>query len=311
MDFISYTPLKDTYTSVSWQNGSVCNYSCSYCLESLHDGKIKFSDYKPFVKFLRTVKEKYKERPLMITIYGGEVTRWPDIDIFLKICKEEHFKVRLVSNGSKSVDWWKKHKDIIYHLVVSYHPEFASEKHITEVLKVFSESGICQLNMMLLPEKFDELMEMAKRISENAKVFVIPKLLRKDFSEIFYPYTEGQYKKYRENVRGFGNKYLSSEIKQRGVVFRDISGKMVKFHNARQVVLKGLNRWKGWKCSGGLDTFFVDYDGSVYAGQCRVRKMGNINGTFELPDTYTTCQAEFCKCTQDILETTKEKIVYG
>ena len=308
MEFISYTPLRYPYTSITWQNGSVCNYSCSYCLKSLHDGKIKFSDYKPFIKFLQKVKEKYKERPLVVTIFGGEVTTWPDIDNFLKTCKEEDFKIRLVSNGSKNVEWWKKHKDVIYHLVVSYHSEFASEKHITEVLKVFSQDGFCQLNMMLLPEKFDELMEMAERISKTAKVFVIPKLLRKDFSSIFYPYTEEQYRKYKKHIRGFGIEYLSVP-KQRGIILKDTSGKIVQFHNAREIFLAGLNRWKGWKCSGGLETFFVDHDGSIYAGQCRVRKMGNVNTSFKLPDTPTICEAEVCKCTQDILETTKEKII--
>ena len=308
MECVKFKPLKEKFISVAWYIGSVCNYSCSYCNPELSDGKIKFSDYNPFIRFTDKLKKKYPGQKVVLTLYGGEVTLWKQFKEFLEVCKSKEIYVRIVTNGSRSIRWWKTVAHLLSHPIVSYHTEYANEKHITELMKLFRH-GCCQVNLMVLPDNFDEVIQLGRRISENAKVFVIPKFLRLNFTNDLYPYTDEQLEFFEKTASGFGNEYLDEKtFKHYGILIEYEDGKVSRYKNARQIFLKNLNHWRNWKCWGGIDSFFVDYRGDVFVGQCRQGKFANINSKkYKLPDDPFTCKIEVCNCTQDILEMKKER----
>jgi len=310
MEYIKYKSVKSPFIAVAWALGSVCNYSCSYCIPVLYDGKIKFPDYKPFLDFTDKLKEKYPGQKIQVTMYGGETTLWKDFKVFLKESAERDVFIRIVSNGSRSIEWWKSVAHKINHSIISFHPEYAKEDHITEVLKLFMP-GRSQMSLMVPHDRFDEMLELGKRISENAKVFVIPKFLRKQFGNELYPYTEEQLETFKKYASGFGNKYLKEdeEFKHKGLILQKEDGELVRFRNARQLYLDDLNRWEGWKCWGGIESLFVDEAGEIFSGQCREGRIGNINEAgYVLPDEPIICGKDSCNCTQDILEAKKEKV---
>ncbi len=35
-----------------------------------------------------------------------------------------------------------------------------------------------------------------------------------------------------------------------------------------EAISRGLNKWKGWKCSVGVRALYIDYDGGVWVGNC-------------------------------------------
>ena len=35
-----------------------------------------------------------------------------------------------------------------------------------------------------------------------------------------------------------------------------------------EAISRGLNKWKGWKCSAGVRALYIDYDGGVWVGNC-------------------------------------------
>ena len=308
MDYVKFTSLKDKFISVAWYLGSICNYSCSYCDPELSDGKIKFSDYKPFIRFTDKLKRKYPGQKILLTLYGGEVTLWKQFKEFLEVCKTKEVYVRIVTNGSRSIKWWKTVANLLDHPIVSYHTEYANEEHITDLMKIFNR-GNCQVNLMVPPDNFDQIIETGRRISRNAKVFVIPKFLRLNFTTELYAYTDDQIAFFEKTASGFGNEYLDEgSFRHYGILIEKENGEVIKYRNARQVFLNNLNRWKGWKCWGGIDSFFVDYRGEIYVGQCRQGKFANINSKhYKLPNNPYICDVEACNCTQDILEMKKEK----
>ena len=109
---------------------------------------------------------------------------------------------------------------------------------------------------------------------------------------------------------GFGHKHLeeTNDFRHTGIILQKDDGTTVRYRNSRQIYLEGLNKWKGWYCSGGINSYFVDEIGDVYVGQCRIGKFANINDEqYELRDEPILCTRDSCNCTQDILETSKEK----
>lgn len=305
MDYIKFKTLKDPFISIAWYVGSICNYRCSYCIPEFYNGKKGFPDYKSFIRFTDKVKQKYPGKKIMITLYGGEVTLWKKLILFLQECKIRDISVRIISNGSRSIEWWKTVIDMIEYIVISYHTESASEDHITELMKRIKRGHV---SLMVPPTVFDETIEIGKRISKNSRTFVIPKFLRKGFASELYPYTEEQLERFRKGP--FGSEYLDQgEYAYRGLLIQTADGKIKEYNNVRQIFLDKLNRWNGWKCWGGIDSFFVDYDGDIFVGQCRRGKMGNINEKYELPNEAFICNKDVCNCTQDMLETNKEKII--
>lgn len=62
---------------------------------------------------------------------------------------------------------------------------------------------------------------------------------------------------------------------------------------------EGLDRWKDWHCDVGSTRLFVDYDLTVYSGECKNDNLGNID-TFNLKED-TVCKYDYCSgCTADV-----------
>lgn len=307
MEFVKCVTHRSDFIVIVWFIGSTCNYKCSYCRDYFHDGKRPFrDDYSPFFRFVDKVKQKYPGKNICLSLFGGEVTYWKKIGDFLNDCKLNGVDARIVTNGSRSIEWWKENIDKIYSFILSYHNEYADEKHITEIMKLANQRS--QVNLMMPPDKFDELIPIAERISENAKTCVFPRYLRVDMKTDLYPYTPEQIEFFKE--KNFGIQYYKQgKYNYHGFTFYRSDGTTERFTNIRKVALNNLNRWKDWKCSGGINSFFIDYDYNVYVGQCKRGNFGNLLGDYELPNEWFICDKDICNCAQDILETNKEKVL--
>jgi MoaA/NifB/PqqE/SkfB family radical SAM enzyme len=74
-----------------------------------------------------------------------------------------------------------------------------------------------------------------------------------------------------------------------------------KMH-ANDVIKQHLNQFKGWKCSAGIESLMINWDGDVHRATCRVGgSIGNIyDGSFEQPEEWITCTRKWCTCAADI-----------
>lgn len=62
--------------------------------------------------------------------------------------------------------------------------------------------------------------------------------------------------------------------------------------------------WKGWSCAAGSEHILVEFDLSVYSGECKNDYLGNLDNDFSLLTDYTTCVKEQCTgCTSDLTVT--------
>jgi len=71
----------------------------------------------------------------------------------------------------------------------------------------------------------------------------------------------------------------------------------------------GHNRWKGWHCSAGIRSLYVDFDGNVFRGTCQEGGwIGNVNVVTGLQaskldlqnNKWVVCGKEVCACGSDM-----------
>ena len=70
--------------------------------------------------------------------------------------------------------------------------------------------------------------------------------------------------------------------------------------NVNDIIARNDNMYQGWLCWAGLESLFIDADGTVYNASCKVDILGNIHTGFELPDFPVECLKKWCACAADI-----------
>jgi hypothetical protein len=170
----------------------------------------------------------------------------------------------------------------------------------------------------MLPEKFDSLVSLGKRIaSEISGVSIALQALFQGMSGKIFDYTPEQ-KMFLDNPLlpwGENIKHHQSPDKVRKVY----RGDMKKIHadgsiepvNPPELIAKGENNWLGWRCYIGVENIVIDFEGNIRRGWCNVGgSIGNIQDTaLFLPTKPINCTNPNCHCGLDIMAT-KESASY-
>ncbi len=103
---------------------------------------------------------------------GGEVTLMRWFSDLIWLIKRRGGLVSIISNGSKSLDWWNKNVSALHGAFLSFHVEEVKDKqHFIDVAKIIESSpnSRLQVNIMMKPEQFNECHEFAVKLKENVK----------------------------------------------------------------------------------------------------------------------------------------------
>lgn len=74
-----------------------------------------------------------------------------------------------------------------------------------------------------------------------------------------------------------------------------------KDYSTDEIVGKQLNNYKNWLCGVGTENLFINPDGDIYGGSCKVGgKLGNIYDDFNIPEKWSTCTLKLCTCGSDL-----------
>jgi hypothetical protein len=78
---------------------------------------------------------------------------------------------------------------------------------------------------------------------------------------------------------------------------------------ADQLIEAKLNFFYGWSCNAGSERIYIEKDFTVYSGECKNNKLGNLfDENFKILDKPVVCMQSSCTCTGDIYTTKKAKI---
>lgn len=300
-----HSVISDKYITITWFITSKCNYKCFYCTDTFNSGKSLPKDYMPVIKFIKEVQDKYPEKSIRLFFMGGEISLWKQFNIFVKKVKQlTNTKIIIISNGSFSIDWLKENIDYVDFVLISYHHQYANKKHFIEVSKLINHKG--QILLMVPHDKFDEVKEIGRQISKESKISVLPKLLRVNFKNEFYSYTEKQLR----DIKFIGPEYFPENCKPFTSSLTKVSynNQTKEKLKASDLIRNNLNKLYEWICFGGIDNFFINVVGDVFVGQCKANRLGNIyKEKIELPDKPFVCKEPICICTVDLESCTKIK----
>jgi organic radical activating enzyme len=298
-------------TIVEWTLGNRCTFACSYCPDILHDGSAGWHDHEKLTDFLDVCYDHYHNklgREVIVQYTGGEPTVYPKFKKLIAYAKERGIKQSIISNASRTARFWKEVAPVFDKVHLSYHGEFVDPDHFIEIANIVEETTNLHVNMLMLPNRFDELLTVATRIRNecpNSSIQLKP--LQIGFGEELYPYSDAE-KKILDTMHGFVG--ISD---QRG----DFPTGQLKITNAdgsesttvsNTLILDGVNKFSGWTCDIGLDTLNVDMWGKVWGGLCHVGgSYGNIyKGSYTLPTGPTICNTEWCTCHLDLMVTKRK-----
>lgn len=306
------SPSYEEYFVVNWCFFTICNFSCSYCPEVLHDGKNRGLPLEEVQNFCQQVIQQKSPRKVFFEFTGGEVTYYRDFAPLMRFLKEQGADTGLISNGSRDLNFWNEHKNLIDHICLSFHPEQGKADHFFEVVKLLNASTTVHVNIMMLPSKYDELYALACKIaSEIEGVSVSMQALFENMSGSIFTYTEEQKKildsqllPWGENIQYRRSPYQRKKV-YRGEMKKVYADGTVEVVQPPELIAQGQNNWQGWKCNIGLENIVIDFAGNVQRGWCGVGGfIGNVSDpVFKFPTEPIVCNVSNCYCGLDIMAT--------
>lgn len=285
---------KENWFLVSWTMSNKCNYACSYCPSILHNGTTGHPSWPVVKKFIEQLEIPGKE--ICFRLSGGEPTHWKHFIDTAKLIKDKGHTFSFLTNGSKSVDYYREISQYTDGIIISYHPEYANIQHIVEVIKVFD----CPvaINLMLKPLDFETMVATASVLYAAAdNVTVWPKIILDKTSHENASNTVEEYTVEQQQIIAdwkYSRKLNDLKIHRGGLLLDGVSV------NANDLIMTGKNNFKGWKCWAGLHMINVDMWGNVYRADCQQGgPIGNIS-SYQMASEPIVCNSEKCSCLSDL-----------
>ena len=284
---------------IVWTCTTYCNYNCSYCPSSLHDNKHRWpSNYQSVIDFINTWR---KGSPVTLDILGGEPTLWPKFEQFCNdvINSSEHkTKIIFSSNGSRTLNYWRKFNAKVTNLGLSFHPEEADIDHFEAVVEELSNRYNLQIWLMLSYPHLDIVKEMYNRLEKyNIDITVYSVV---DFENKTGKITnKAEYQEFSENY--------SKRVQRNSVVLPYMlyktDGVTTEPVDEQFLINSNQSAFKGWKCFVGRDTLYIQPNGDIFGSSCGASKCyGNIHNPSEINITAepVICPYKYCGCGTDV-----------
>lgn len=269
----------------------ICNFNCPYCFPGSTEGKYRYSDVDLALETFKKIFNKYNKRKYNLFIAGGgEPTLWPKLGYFCEKVKElANCRIILISNGSRTIRWWKDNATFIDEAVLSCHVQDVDISHFVEVADTLYEHGTEVLGMMLMDAKewtrcVDYINVMLNsRMPWNVQAKEVVSSPGRDINS----YSEEQINYLQDPIKRFT---VSKDLSQyRYVESLGFYGDKQFIATANTYIMNKQNYFKGWKCNMPLERIAVDVGLNVKSS-CGVK--------FDKLEP-VTCTKDYCDCQPD------------
>lgn len=294
---------------VNWCLTNICNYKCTYCPDSLHNGTRKGPSLDLVKNFFQKVKVAQPDKKVFFEFTGGEVTYYKQFPELIRYIKESGGYVGILSNGARKIDFWEKHHEFIDHICLSFHSEQGDPEHFFNVASYICQRITTHVNIMMKPENFDTCYELARRLARECQLSIAMQPLLENMDGALFDYTDYQKKILDEQILFWSPDPQFKMLPEhkpfiaRGAMKGRYQDGNEKVFSTPELISKDLNQWAGWECSIGVENLVVDLEGNIIRGWCNVGgNIGNVtDADFQLPQKPITCNKKYCNCGQDIM----------
>lgn len=278
---------------VSWTLSNKCNYRCEYCPDILHNGTTGQPQWETVKRF---VENFTVNKIICYRLSGGEPTHWKHFIDLAKLVKRQGHFFSFVTNGSQPVKYYKEISNYTDGFMISYHPQYADVDHFIDIAN--NVDCPIQINLMLVPEKFDELCKVAERLyNGSVNLTVEPKIVVDKTSSEFITNDVSMYTEEQQKVIAkweFQRKLNFNNLHRGDIIIND------EEYEGHEIILQGKNKFSGWKCWAGIDGVNIDMWGNLYRADCQYGgALGNLE-RYKLPEKEIICGKTVCSCLSDI-----------
>ena len=324
-------PVISNRKYVTWVLNNICPYSCVYCPEIVHSGKIKtYYDWEVHKEFLDFLFDYWKGNKITFAITGGEPTVHPYFEKILDKINEAGHDVGITTNLSRSINFWESIIDKLNYVSTSFHPHYENtdikHKKFIDKLLVLSEKTKYEVRVMMYPELWDTCIDFIDKVREtnyNWTDGTIDQVMTVKVLEDFgildkycdINYTDEQLD-YIDNF-DFASEdiIINHKIQERNkqlysvqeqVYFIDTENKKYVPNHIQEIANKRLTNFSGWNCNIGIDSIYIDYDGKIKGGNCLEGGfIGDLLSKVNWNVEPIRCGSTYCHCVTDI-KITKE-----
>jgi organic radical activating enzyme len=294
----------------------ICNFNCSYCFPGAHDAKYRYpKNTNLVIENFKKLFDMYsnnlgKTKFHLVISGGGEPTMWPDLENFCSKLKESFdVYVTLVTNGSRTLRWWKENINCFDDVVLSCHNEFVDIDHHIEVGDLLFSAGVKVTALMVMDAKnWDKCESYIDRMQTSKYPwFIEAKPVVDAPGHGMDIYSKHQIEYINKGIKRIPDsewilKHLDELRSYESVVlFSNDSSKAMK---QSDIITNRWNYFEGWDCNIGFEAIAIAASGGV-SGSCRLSPFNkSLNVLDEIFDTTTEinkvrCTHKECTCQPD------------
>lgn len=329
---------------VSWLLGRYCNYNCSYCWTH---GRSDVKDHRSTALCLNTIdeiKKQARERSynsFHFSFSGGEPTLHPGYLEILRHYAEDdesnYQSMHMTTNMSPGLKWLAKYADAtrmanLVSITASWHKEPLPGKDndaisfAEKLLFCQSENIQVNINMVMVPENFDELMVEAEYFQSQGINVTLKPQSNSNATKVVDTYTKDQLKLLhiglpqqdfvrihaKEGTQRHKPKISMMRMSEMngddlgvpqilGIELEDSTGKKWYMDQSERFNAFDFNCFKGWLCDSGFRSIIIrEPCGSIKRSySCQDKPLGNIETGFTLFDSPKECISPSCVSSAD------------
>lgn len=272
---------------VCWNLGNSCNWNCEYCPSYLNNASVYWTENELVKTTLKKLKQ-YLNIPIRVEFMGGEVTLKPDFIDLMQFCREQGFNNYIVTNASRTINYWEKLSPYLDQALCTFHPLNADKQHYENVLDTMLKNN-CKpvVNIAMVKNTFWDMIEYKKYLHEKYNntihvdfLLLYDKERKYNYNGYFYNYDPSQLNFFKQHI----GKHFTIE-------FEDGSRRAVSFAEVRE---ENLNNFFGYMCGSKLNMLNIDYYGGTSISACNQRRPINVSQ----PDFIEYLKPKICQSTE-------------
>lgn len=288
---------------IRWSANNVCNFNCHYCFPEAHARTHATTEnLNLIIKNFNHLFAEYRKigrNKIKFVITGGEPTLWTNFGKFLKGIDNVH--VSVVSNGSRTLRWWKTYAQYIDNAILSFHINQANiDHHIAVADELFSQGKKVTVLVLMDTTKWNECVDSINYMKTHSKYdwFIETKpIIGVTYSGKQKEYLKKELKRHPGIIWFLKN--LDLQVTKSVAILN--TGKKINARSSTYINL-GYDNFKGWNCNIGIESIYIHWDGEL-KGTCGQHPFGSVNildekFTESFSPTFkpSTCQISKCSC---------------
>jgi hypothetical protein len=285
---------------LTWTINNICTNHCRYCPEMLHNGKNHHYEWQHAERFARELMARCPH--IQVSIAGGEPTVSPWLKDLVNLFQSQGHRVGITSNGVRNAAYWQDCRPD--YLCLSYHAAYEQYDWIGRAIQTQKTVGRVTARIMMDPDRWDQCMKVYNLLQLSALGVEAVRILDWGGRSQKVTYSPEQLEWLNSSRPKPGTPLPPSERAEYSATARYFAGHTARATGpwANELISQNLHYFTGWQCDIGLNSLFVQYDGSYRRGNC---SQGGYIGwikdpILKWPATSVICEIPQCHCTTDI-----------